>query len=182
MRLPTISSAFTSAAPGDDRRSVLVVVEDGNLHRLPQRLLDVEAIRRANVLEVDAADRRLEQLTEANHVVGILRPDLEIEHVEIGELLEEISLAFHHRLAGERPDVAEPEHRRAVRDDGDEIALRRVPVRVVGIPLDLDARLGDAGRVRERKVALVREPLRRNDGDLSRVAGMRGTRGRLRAS
>ena len=85
---------------------MLVVVEDRNLQRLPQRLLDVETVRGANVFEVDAADRRLEELAELDDVVGILRADLEIEDVEIGELLEEIPFAFHDRLAGHRADVA----------------------------------------------------------------------------
>ena len=75
---------------GDDRRAVLVVVEDGDLHRLPQRLLDVEAVGRLDVLEVDAADGGLEELAELDDVVGDLGADLEIEDVDVGELLEEI--------------------------------------------------------------------------------------------
>ena len=146
---------------------MLVVVEDGNLHRLPERLLDVEAVGRADVLEVDSADGRLEELAELDDVVGILGADLEIEDVEVGELLEEVRLALHHRLAGERADVAEAEHGGAVGDDGDEVALRRVLVGVVGIGLDLEAGLGDAGRVGEREVALVVERLGRDDRDLS---------------
>ena len=67
---------------GDDRGAVLVVVEDRDLHRLPQRLLDVEAVRRLDVLEVDAADGRLEQLAEPDDVVGILGADLEVEDVD----------------------------------------------------------------------------------------------------
>ena len=59
---------------------------------------------------------------------GILGADLEVEDVEVGELLEEIPLAFHDRLAGERADVAEPEDGGAVGDDGDEVALGRVLV------------------------------------------------------
>ena len=155
---------------GDDRGAVLVVVEDGDLERLAQRLFDVEAVRRADVLEIDAADRRLEQLAELDDVVRVLGSDFEIEHVEIGELLEEIAFAFHHRLAGDRADVAESEHGGAVGDDGDEVALRRVLVREIGILLDLEARLGDAGRVGERQIALIGQRLGRNDGDLSRPA------------
>ena len=64
---------------------------------------------------------------------GILGADLEVEDVEVGELLEEIAFALHHRLAGERADVAEAEHGGAVGDDGDEVALRRVLVDVVGV-------------------------------------------------
>ena len=46
----------------------------------------------------------------------ILRVDLEVEDVDVGELLEQAGLALHHRLAGERADVAEAEHRGAVGD------------------------------------------------------------------
>jgi hypothetical protein len=51
--------------------------------------------------------------------------DLDVEHVDAGELLEQAALAFHHRLAGERPDVAEAEHRGAVGDHRDQVAARR---------------------------------------------------------
>jgi hypothetical protein len=128
----------------DDCSSVLVVVEDRDLHRLPERLLDVEAIGRANVLEVDATHRRLEELAESDHVLRILRPDFQIEDVEIRELLEEIPLALHHRLAGERPDVAQTEDSGSVGDDGDEVPLGRVLVSVVRVVLDLEAGKGNA--------------------------------------
>ena len=81
-----------------------------------------EALRRLDVLEVDAAERRLERGDDLDEAVGVGLGDLDVEHVDAGELLEQAALAFHHRLAGERADVAEPEHGRAVGDDGDEIA------------------------------------------------------------
>ena len=81
--------------------------------------------------------------------------------------LKRLRLAFHHRLAGERADVAESEDGGAVGDDGDEVALRGVLVGVVGIALDLEAGLGDAGRVGEREIALIGQRLGRNDRDLS---------------
>src|SRR5436305_11210512 len=55
---------------GDDRRAMLIIVKDGNAHRLSERLLDVEAIGSANVLEVDSTNRRLEQLAELDDVIG----------------------------------------------------------------------------------------------------------------
>ena len=81
--------------------------------------------------------------------------------------LKRFALAFHDRLAGERADVAESEHGGAVGDDGDEVAARRVLVGGVGIVLDREAGLGDAGRVGEREVALVVERLGGDDGDLA---------------
>ena len=56
---------------------------------------------------------------------GSLLVDLDVEHVDAGEFLEQHALAFHHRLAGKRADVAQAEHRRAVGDDADQVAARR---------------------------------------------------------
>ena len=81
-----------------------------------QPLLDLEALRRLDVLEVDAAEGRLEQLDGADELLGIVGGDLDVEDVDVGEALEEDALALHHRLAGERPDVAQAEHRGAVGD------------------------------------------------------------------
>ena len=62
--------------------------------------------------------------TTVDHVIDVVRVDLDVEHVDAGEFLEQDRLAFHHRLAGERADIAEAEHGGAVRDDRDEIGAR----------------------------------------------------------
>src|SRR5204863_8733366 len=95
----------------DDRRPMLVVMEDGDVERLAQLLFDIEAIGRAHVFEVDPAYRRLEELAKPDHVLRLLRADFQIEDVDVRECLEENAFAFHHRLAGKRADVAEPEDR-----------------------------------------------------------------------
>ena len=154
----------------DDRRAVLVVVEDRDLHAPLELLLDVEAGRGADVLEVDAAEGRLERRDALDEGVGILGVDLEVEHVDVGEFFEQDALALHDRLGGEGSDVAEAEHRRAVRDDGDEVAARSVEVGGEGILGDLEARLGDAGRVGQGQVALTRQGLGRDDRDLAGAA------------
>ena len=38
--------------------------------------------------------------------------------------LEQHAFAFHHRFAGERADVAQPQHRGAVGDHRDQVAAR----------------------------------------------------------
>ena len=53
---PTISSALSSAAPEMIAVPCWSSWKTGMLHRLPQLLLDVEAVGRLDVLEVDAAD------------------------------------------------------------------------------------------------------------------------------
>ena len=50
------------AGGGDDGGAVLVVVKDRNIEQLAQPLLDDEAFRRLDVLEIDAAPALAEQL------------------------------------------------------------------------------------------------------------------------
>src|SRR5271167_2182579 len=87
--------------PGNNGGSVLVIVEDGNLHRLLQRLFDVKALGCFDVFEVDAAEGGLEQLTNFDDVVGIVAVDLDIEDIHISEALKEDGLPLHDRLASE---------------------------------------------------------------------------------
>ncbi len=77
--------------------------------------------------------------------VGIALVDLDVEHVDAGELLEQHALAFHHRLGRLGADRPQPQHRRAVGDHADEIAARRVVARTRGIGHDLLAGRGHAG-------------------------------------
>ena len=145
---------------------MLVVVEDRDVEALDQPLLDLEALGRADVLEVDAAEGRRDQLAGADDLVGVRARDLDVEDVDVGEALEQDALALHHRLAGERPEVAEAEHGRAVRDHGDQVALGRVAVDVLGIAGDLEAGLGDAGAVGQGEVGRGHRWLGWNDLDL----------------
>ena len=156
---------------GDDRRAVLVVMEDRNVHGLAQALLDDEAFRRLDVLEVDAAEGRSEEAHAVDEFVDLLGVDLEVDAIDVGEALEQHRLAFHDRLAGQRTDIAEAEHCGTVGNHGDQVAAHGVVVGGVGVLVDLDAGGGDAGRIGERQVALGDQRLGRDDLDLSRPAG-----------
>ena len=86
------------AGGGDDRGAVLVVVEDRDVHPLAQRLLDDEAVGRGDVLEVDAAEARLEQRDRVDEPLRVLGVELDVDRIDVGEALEQHRLAFHHRL------------------------------------------------------------------------------------
>src|SRR5262249_3878250 len=117
--------------------------------------------------EVDPAEGRLQRRHRVDEAGAVAGRDLEVVDVDVGELLEQAGLALHHRLAGERPDVAEPQDGGPVRDDGDPVAARRVVPGQVRLARDLEARLRDAGRVGQRQIALRDQRLRGNDLELS---------------
>ncbi len=150
---------------------MLVVVEDRDLHLLLEPVFDLEARRSGDVFEVDAAEGRLHQLDRPDELFRVVGVELEIEDVDVGESLEENRLPFHHRLARARTDISEPEDGGAVGDDGDKVAAIRVLVDVAGILGDLETRLGDARRVRQRQIALRRRRFGGNDLSFPGPAG-----------
>ena len=84
--------------------------------RLAQFRLDGEAFRRLDVLQVDRAEGRLQRRHHVAEALRVLGIHLDVEHVDAGEFLEQDGLALHHRLAGERADIAEAQHGGAVGD------------------------------------------------------------------
>ncbi len=152
---------------GDDGGAVLVVVEDRDVHQFAQPLLDDEAVGRLDVFQVDAAEGGTEIAHAVDEFVDVGGVDLQIDGIDVGEALEQHRLAFHHRLGGQRAEIAEPQNRRAVGDDGDHVAAHRVvegPARVLGDRLD---RHGHARRIGQRKVALGGHRLGRVDLQLA---------------
>ena len=99
-------------------------MEHRNVHHLAQALLDDEAIRRLDVLEIDAAEARAEKAHAIDEFLDVLGVDLEIDAVDVGEALEQHRLALHHRLRRQRAEIAEAEHRRAVGNHRHHVARR----------------------------------------------------------
>ena len=156
---------------GDDGGAMLVVVEDRDAHGALQLFLDFEAFRGLDVFEVDAAERRLHQLAGADHLLGILGVQFDVEHIDVGEALEQDALALHNRLAGRGPDVAQAEHGGAVGDHAHEVALGRVVINQRRVAEDFETRHGHAGRIGQAQVALRAARFRGCDGDLARRFG-----------
>ena len=137
-----------------DRGAVLVIVEDRDVHPRAQLGFDFEALRRLDVFEVDRAKGRLKGGHDFDEFVRIRLIDLDVEHVNASELLEQDRLALHHRLAGQGPDIAQAEHGGAVGDHRNEVATGGVFIGSVGIGDDLLACGGDTGGIGECEIAL----------------------------
>jgi hypothetical protein len=118
---------------GDDGSAVLVVVKHRNAHALAEFLLDVEALRRLDVFQVDAAQRGLHGSNDLDELVGVALGQFDVEHVDTGKFLEQAALALHHRFTGQRANVAQAQHGRAVGDDRHQIATAGVLMRQAGL-------------------------------------------------
>ena len=155
---------------GDDRSAVLVIVEHRDIEQLAQPLLDHEALRRADVLEIDTAERRVQETYAIDEFVDVPGVDLEVDRVDVGEALEQRRLAFHDRLCCKRSEIAQPEHRCAVGDDRHEIAFGGVVIGGVRAALDVQARERDPWGISQRQVALRGQGFGRRDRQLAGTA------------
>jgi hypothetical protein len=150
-----------------DGGAVLVVMEDGDVHPLAQLAFDVEALRGLDVLKIDAAEGGLHRGDHVHQLVRVPLVQLDVEHVDVGELLEQHTLALHHRLGGEGAHRTQPQDCGTVGDHADQVGARGKPSHLGGIPGDQAGGGRDAGRIGEGEIPLVGQPLGGNYRDLS---------------
>ena len=149
--------------------AVLVVVKDRDLHALAQLALDVKAVGRLDVFEVDAAEGWLQRGDDVHQLVGVFFVDFDIEHINAGKFLEQHAFAFHYRLAGQRADIAQAQHGRAVADNADQVAARGVAKHIGRVLHDFFTRRSHAGRIGQGQIVLVDHLLGGFDTDLARL-------------
>src|SRR5690606_2861229 len=116
------------ARGGDDGGAVLVVVEDRDVALLDQRALDLEALGRLDVFQVDAAEGDGDALDGVDEGLRAFGVHLDVEHVDAGEALEQYPLAFHDRLGGQRTQVAQAENGGAIGNHSHQVALAGVAI------------------------------------------------------
>ena len=107
---------------------MLIIVKNRDRTARLQRCFNLEAGRRADVFNVDAAERVRDTGDGVDEGLRRIRVHLDIEAVNIGEALEQQSLALHHRLARQSPEVPKPENGRTVGYDPHKVALVGVVV------------------------------------------------------
>src|SRR5690606_22961721 len=110
----------------DDGGTVLVIVEHGNAHALAQLLLDVEALGGLDVFQVHTTQGGFQCGNDVDQLVRIGFVQLDIEHIDAGEFLEQAAFAFHDRLGGQRADIAQTQHGGPVGDHGNQVGARGV--------------------------------------------------------
>ena len=106
-----------------DRGAVLIVVEHRDVEALLQPILDLEAARRRDVLQVDPPESGGDLHDRVDDVLGVGGVQTDRHSIDAAEFLEEQRLALHHRQGCLRTDVAEAQHRRAVGHDQHRVGL-----------------------------------------------------------
>ena len=155
----------------NDGRPVLIVVKYRNRHRLAQRLFNLEALRRLDVLQIDAAECRLQKLTQSDDLFRFLGIHLQIEDVDVSESLEQHAFAFHHRLAGQRPNIAETQHRGTIGDHRHQVSAGGVFECQFGLFMNFQAWLRHAWAIGQAQVPLRAARFGGNNFDLALPPG-----------
>ena len=83
---------------GDDRRAMLIIMKDRDVHPLFQCLFNDEAIGCGNIFQIDAAKGRFQQFNRVDEALRILGIHFDVDGVDVGESFEQDGLAFHHWL------------------------------------------------------------------------------------
>ncbi|MDQ0689558.1 hypothetical protein QF047_000518 [Arthrobacter sp. W4I7] len=127
----------------------------GDVQLRAEPVLDFEAARGGDVLEVHTAVNRGEGLDDFDDLFGVLGIQADRPGVHVGELFEQGSLALHHGKCCSGADVAQAQHGRTVGDDGDGVALDGQVAGRRGVLGDGEADAGDAGSVGAGKIVAV---------------------------
>ena len=138
----------------DDCRTVLVIVHDRDVKVLLQALLDIEALRCLDVLQVDTTKCRSNTLYGFAEFLRVFLCQFDIEDVDAAINLEKQSLAFHNWLSAHGANVAKTEHGSSVTDYCYQVTLVSILVCVIWVLLNLEARECYAWRVSKAQVCL----------------------------
>ena len=98
----------------DDSRTMLIIVENRNIHSFPQFSFNIEAFRRADVFKIDTTESRFQGSNDIAQFFRIQFVDFQIENVDVGKFFEKNALTFHNRFGGLCSDIAKAQDGSAV--------------------------------------------------------------------
>ena len=152
--LMDIAESTDDAGQGGNGRTVLVVMEDGDVHFLLQGLFNFIALRRSNVFQVDAGKRRLQAFHRFDKFLRVFRIQADRDSIDTAKDLEQDRFPFHDRHGRFRPDVAQAEDTGPIGYDSNHVAAAGQVKRQVRIFRDFPARLGNARRIKDTQVVV----------------------------
>ena len=81
-----------------------------------------KTFRCLDVFEVNTTKSWFQRSDNIDQAIGIFFINLYIKNINISKFLEQHRLTFHHGFASQRPDIAETQNSRAIRDHRNEVA------------------------------------------------------------
>ena len=151
----------------DDCRTVLVIMEYRNIHALTEFLLNVEALRRFDIFEVNAAKRWFKRRYHVDKFIRIEFINFDVEHVNPGEFLKQNAFTFHHWFTGQRANITQAQNRSTVGNNRNQVAACGVFVGCQRVLFNFKTRCSHARRVGQREVALGCQRLGRRNLDFT---------------
>ena len=161
----TIGDACTH----DNRRTVLIVMKHRDAHAFAQFALDIEAIGCFDVLKVNATKSRLKRRNDFNQFLRIGLVQFDVKHINASKFFEQYRFTLHDGLAGERANITQTQHCRAIGDHPNEIATRGITHRIGWIGHDFLTRRRHTRRIRQGQIVLIRHVLGGLDRDFARL-------------
>ena len=126
---------------------MLVVVHHRNIGGFSDSSFNFKTFWGFDVFKIDAAKGLRDVDHGVDEFLRVFGVNLDVKHVNASEGLQEQAFAFHNRLAGQCPDVAETEDGRSVGNHRHQVAFGGVAIGVFGSLLDFQARVGHTGGV-----------------------------------
>ena len=85
---------------------MLIVVHDRDIHFFTKLCLNLEALRRLNIFQVDGSEGWLKRFYDLDKFIRIFFGNFDIKAIDAGIFLKKHGLAFHHRFRSVRTYVA----------------------------------------------------------------------------
>ena len=95
------------AGGGNDRGSMLIVMENRNIHQLAQLLFNDETVRGLDILEIDSAESGPKITHGTDEFIDVLGVDFKVNGIDVGKAFEQNGLAFHYRLRSQGAQIAQ---------------------------------------------------------------------------
>ena len=142
---------------------MLVIVEDGNIEFGTKSLFDFEAARCGDIFKVNAAVRGGNRLHNRDDLFSVLRIQDNRPRINVTELLEENSLAFHNGKSSLGTNVAQAQNSSAIRNNRNRVGLHRQQVSLLGHVMDCGAHASNTRSVCAGEIiAVTKRNLRMN--------------------
>jgi hypothetical protein len=130
-----------------DGSTVLIVMENWNVHHFLELLLNIKAVWALDVLQVDTGEAWRKILDTVDEIIWVLGVDTEVNTLNSSEFVEQNRLSLHDGLGGQSADIAEAQDCSTICNDSHHVSLVCVSVGEVWVLLNLETWLSNTWRV-----------------------------------